>query len=79
VFLFLTHVKEKSWPKVKKTMPSNFSVTKNVADMSLVRTKESQCRTKGRSLTKRMSLCLREGHSVELGKVTLDELRGGQS
>jgi len=46
VLLFLSPVKEKSCPKVKKTMPSYFWVTKDVADMSLVRIKESHCRTK---------------------------------
>ena len=51
VLLFLTHVNGKSWRKVKKTMPSYIWVTKNVADMSLVR-------------AKKVAVELRGGHSV---------------
>jgi len=54
---------------VKKT--SYFWVIKNVADMSLIRTKESNCRTKGRSL------CLTNGRSLCQGQVILDKLRAG--
>ena len=70
VLLFLTHVNGKSWRKVKKTMPSYSWVTKNVANISLVR-------------AYKVTVEFRGGHSKDwsllknYGQVTLNELRAG--